>query len=492
MIIALGVIFVARFLGSVDYGAFAVVMIPTNIAILFQGVGVDIALTRFIAKYRSEGRKEDLWVITEAGLAFCVAFSLLIAGLLWSSSGWVAEYFLHDSSLESLLQIASLAVVGNTLLTTVQSILVGYERMELRNVTAIMWAVVKSIFSPLLVWLGLGPYGAVLGYSVGILLIGTLCVVLLYVYVRSDYGGASLNRRRAFWMMFVFGLPLFMAMLVTGGLQQLCNFLMALYVDKNLIGNYNAAMNFGVLVTVFTAPIAMALYPLFSKMSRGDDGLRIVFQSSVKYTTLITLPVTAALILLADPVVNIIYGSGFQFTAFYLKLYLLAFLFAGVGNYSVNSFFSGIGETRVSLNMNVISFVVGAPMAFLLIPSYGIVGVLVVQLVAPRVGVFYGLWWIKKTLGFSIETRSSLMIYVSVLAAYIGGFALLSLFSFNNWVSLFVGGGLFAGLYLLLLPVTGALTAFDLREFEAMSGGLGPLAPFIRLFVNLMRRLVKS
>ncbi len=200
MIIALGVIFVARFLGSVDYGAFAVVLIPTNIAILFQGVGVDIALTRFIAKYRSEGRKEDLWVITEAGLAFCVAFSLLIAGLLWLSSGWVAEYFLHDSSLESLLQIASLAVVGNTLLTTVQSILVGYERMALRNVTAIMWAVVKSIFSPLLVWLGLGPYGAVLGYSVGILLIGTLCVVLLYVYVRSDYGGASLNRRRAFWL----------------------------------------------------------------------------------------------------------------------------------------------------------------------------------------------------------------------------------------------------------------------------------------------------
>ncbi len=83
------------------------------------------------------------------------------------------------------------------------------------------------------------------------------------------------------------------------------------------------------------------------------------------------------------------------------------------------------------------------------------------------------------------------MIYVSVLAAYIGGCALLSLFNFNNWVSLFVGGGLFAGLYLLLLPVTGALTAFDLREFEAMSGGLGPLAPFIRLFVNLMRRLVK-
>ena len=491
LISSLGVIFVARFLGSVDYGEVAVVMIPVNIVILFQGIGVDQAMTRFLAKYRGEGRMKDLKVITIVGLSFCVSVSLVSAALLWLSSGWLARNFLQNEKLVPLLNIAVLAVVGNTLLTTIQSILVGYERMGLRSVTMISWSVLKSLLAPLLVWLGLGPYGAVLGNSVGILVVGIFSLVLLIVFVRGHDGGSSIGFSEALRVLLVFGLPLYMANLLGGGLQQLYNSLMAIYVDVGLIGNYNAAVNFGVLVTVFTGPIATALYPLFSKINREDKGLRVVFQSSVKYTALITLPVAMGLILLADPVVRIVYGSDFTFTAFYLKLYLVVFLFSGLGSLSVNSLFNGIGETRQSFNMNLVTLLVGAPMAFLLIPRFGVVGLLFTMVVAPRVGLFYGLWWIKKTFGFSVETRSSVMIYASAFAAYITGFTVMSLVRLGGWVTLIVVGVVFAPVYLLMLPLSGALTAFDLREFEALSRGLGPLAPLGAAFVRVMGRLVR-
>jgi len=259
LISSLGVIFVARFLGSVDYGEVTVVMIPMNIVILFQGIGVDQAMTRFLAKYRGEGRTKDLKVITTVGLSFCVAVSLVSAALLWLSSGWLARNFLQNERLVPLLNVAVLAVVGNTLLTTIQSILVGYERMGLRSVTMISLSVVKSFLAPLLVWLGLGPYGAVLGNSVGMLVVGIFSLVLLIVFVRGHDGGSSIGFSEALRGLFVFGLPLYMANLLGGGLQQLYNSLMAIYVDVSLIGNYSAAVNFGALVAVFTGPITTAI-----------------------------------------------------------------------------------------------------------------------------------------------------------------------------------------------------------------------------------------
>ncbi len=492
LISSLGVIFVARFLGSVDYGEVALVMIPVNVVILFQGIGVDQAMTRFLAKYRVEGRTKDLEVITAGGLSFCVVVSLVSAALLWLSSDWLARNFLRDEGLVPLLNIAVLAVVGNTLLTTTQCILVGYERMSLRVVTTVSWSVVKSFLAPFLVWLGLGPYGAVLGNNAGLLVVGIFSLVLLVVFVTGRDDGSGIGLSETLKMLLVFGLPLYLANLLGGGLQQLYNSLMAIYVDVGLIGNYNAAVNFGVLVTVFTGPIATALYPLFSKMRRGDKGLRVVFQSSVKYTALITLPVAAGLILLADPVVGIVYGSDYVFTAFYLKLYLVAFLFSGLGSLSVNSLFNGVGETHQSLNMNIFTLLVGVPMALLLIPCWGVVGLLVTMLVAPRVGLFYGLWWIRREFGFSVETRSSVMIYFSAFTAFLAGFAVMNLVRLSNWAMLLVVGLVFAAVYLFLLPLSGALTAFDLREFESMSGGLGPLRGPIRLFVVLMRRLVRE
>jgi O-antigen/teichoic acid export membrane protein len=189
--------------------------------------------------------------------------------------------------------------------------------------------------------------------------------------------------------------------------------------------------------------------------------------------------------------VGIVYGSDFVFTAFYLKLYLVAFLFSGLGNFSVNNLFNGIGETRQSFNTNLLALLVGAPMALLLIPRFGVVGLLFTMVVAPRVRLFYGLWWIKKTFGFSVEMRSSVMIYASAFAAYIAGFAVMSLVGLGGWVTLIVVGVVFALVYLLMLPLSGALTVFDLREFGALSRGLGPLAPLGAAFVRVMGRLMR-
>ena len=82
-------------------------------------------------------------------------------------------------------------------------------------------------------------------------------------------------------------------------------FLLAIYVANNaLIGNYNLAQNFLVLITFVTSPINTMLFPAFSKFDGDTEQttLENVYQSSVKYSTLLVMPVIAAMMALAGPV----------------------------------------------------------------------------------------------------------------------------------------------------------------------------------------------
>jgi O-antigen/teichoic acid export membrane protein len=56
LINALGVIYVARLLGSSNYGLISIALIPVNVAMLLINNGVAAAMTKFIAEDR------HLWV----------------------------------------------------------------------------------------------------------------------------------------------------------------------------------------------------------------------------------------------------------------------------------------------------------------------------------------------------------------------------------------------------------------------------------------------
>ena len=60
LVSALTVMVVARLLGPEKYGVVTVVMVPIGLALLVQDLGVNTALTRYLALWRSEDRHGDV------------------------------------------------------------------------------------------------------------------------------------------------------------------------------------------------------------------------------------------------------------------------------------------------------------------------------------------------------------------------------------------------------------------------------------------------
>ena len=72
IISALGVFVLANLLAPSEYGLVAIVLIGPNLLIVFSDWGVNSAIIKFVAQYRSENKSKSVADVVVAGLLFKV------------------------------------------------------------------------------------------------------------------------------------------------------------------------------------------------------------------------------------------------------------------------------------------------------------------------------------------------------------------------------------------------------------------------------------
>jgi teichuronic acid exporter len=337
----------------------------------------------------------------------------------------------------------------------------------------------------------LGSFGQVIAYSASNIVAGSVATIFLIIFIKYEKDLESQNDIELFKQMISFGIPFYMKSLVITGLNQVYQMLMVIYVSAELIGNYGAAKNFGVLVSFLTIPIGTVLFPLFSKYNKNDPQIRTLYFKSVKYTTIVTLPIIFCLILVSNPLGEILFGSGYSYVPLFLSLFILSYSFEGLGGTTQEYLILGIGEARVSFIAGIITFIAGTILSFILIPQYQIFGLLVSYMIAPRAGWVYSTLWLQKNLGFTADWKNSLRIYASAFSAFTISFLILQLLNLKSLIMLIVGSGFFFSLYIFALPIFQVLDHGALRELNEVCNIFGPFAWIPKTLISWINRFAK-
>lgn len=66
-----------------------------------------------------------------------------------------------------------------------------------------------------------------------------------------------------------------------------------------------------------------------------------MFRASAKYTSLVIVPITALVIVLAKPLVSTLYDATYESAPFFLSLSALVFLYVGLGQFSISGILNG-------------------------------------------------------------------------------------------------------------------------------------------------------
>ena len=286
--------------------------------------------------------------------------------------------------------------------------------------------------------------------------------------------------------------PLFFSNLLSGSLYQVLYFILPFYVSASIMGNYSAAANFSVLVTLFTTPLSTATFPLLSKLKPDDSVLEFVFQSIIKYESMVVFPVAAAVFALSGHLVEILYGVTYPSTPLFIQILMLNYLFIGLGDIVAINLLNSQKETKITFRMTLLYILIGAPMGFLLIPRLGVVGFQITQMLAPKLGLFYALWWIKGKYRISVDMDSTFKITVSTLIGFTSCTVLTNLIDVNPWVELILGGGVLAVSYLLSILLTGALTRKNVEDIHNITAKYERMKRITDPIFAVLYRLLKK
>jgi O-antigen/teichoic acid export membrane protein len=495
IILAIGTIILSIFIGESEYGLYTISLIPAATFLLFQDWGIGAALTKACVNWRTLDNKGDLRGIIVSGLTFefITGVSLAIFSVL--SANYVASVMFDKP--ESLLPmvLASVSILSMALLAAVQAILIGFERMGLNGITMICQAISQCVLSPLLVFLGYGVLGAVIGYTVASVASSIIAFTLFYFAIYKKIDVKKIKRRmfENLKPMLSYGVPLAIASILGGILIQFFSFMMASFCDTASIGNYKIAVNFGVLLTFFTVPISTVLFPSFSKLEPKTESklLKSVFASSVKYASLFIIPATVAMMVLAQPIVRTIYGDKYLLAPQFLTLYVITNLFAVFGSLSVPNLLSAQGETRILMKLNGLTLVLGVPLSFLVIPQFGMIGVIAMTIIAALPVVFLGLFWTQGHYGIRVDNFASAKIFAASIFAALVTLAYLSIFSSADWIRLLIGAVMFLAIYITMIPLIGGINQADVNNLREMFASFGLVSKIIEAPLKLMEKLIQ-
>jgi O-antigen/teichoic acid export membrane protein len=495
---AVGVIFIARLLGSDAYGLYTIALTAPNLIMIFRDWGITYAMIRFTAKYRAEGRTDEIRSIIFSGLIFELASSITLCIISFALSDYIATNIFNRPTLSPLMQLASFYILASALISVASAAFTGLERMALNSIVNICQSIIKTALIITLVIIGFGTQGAVIGLITATFAAGLIGVALLLMIYKSLPKPISLKLEIKEYLkeMLHYGIPLSLAVIVASFMAQYYAFLLPIYYvsDNTMIGNYGIAQTFIVLIGFFSTPITTMMFPAFSKLDHQKDQatLKQVYQFSVKYASLLVVPVVALIMALAEPGVNVLFGNTYAAAPLFLALLAIGYAYAAFGNLSTSNLINSQGHTNFIFKTTLLTAAIGIPIGSVLVLQLGVLGLIITSLIEGLPSLAISLYWIKKHYGVTIDYHSSAKILLSSAVAATITYTSISLFSFSSWIELFLGAAIFIIVAATGLLLTGSITRSDIKNLKTVVNGLGTLGHIVAIFLGLVEKIMTT
>lgn len=479
VILAIASIFVARFLGPELYGQYTLALVVPQILFLFTDLGINQAIIKFTASFRAKGETNRLARIVKYGLLLKASIGLAIFVINYAFADLFALILLQRPDLTFYIRIVSISVVFQVISTTATSAFVGFDKTEYNAITQNIQAISKAIISIAFVLVGLSVAGALLGHVASYIVSAGAGGFLLFLVLRQKQSTENNNSLVGdIKTLMRYGTPLFVSLLLTGFIPLYQNVILAMFTTDADIGNYKAATNFATLITVLSIPITTALLPAFSKLdSSSVHKVKKFFRLANKYTAMVILPVTFLIIIFSSEIVDIIYGSIYQSAPSFLAIYCLLYLLVGLGYLTLTSFFNGLGETKSTLKMSLITFMILVILSPVLTRTYSVFGLIIAFLIASGAGNAYGSYTARVHYEIEFDNRSIFKIYFVSLLSSVLPFTLLQFSPLPKLLNVIIGALLYLLAFGTLIPLAGIIDHPELQTAIHVLQRIKPLTP---------------
>jgi O-antigen/teichoic acid export membrane protein len=450
-------LFLVRALGASGYGHYALALSIAGLLVLPAGVGLPMAIGRFLADHRADF--EQLRAILALGMRLQVPAALLGTIGLLAAAGPLASAY-GDPQLVWPLRWMSLSVMGQVMFG-----FFSYAGMSLRQpAVGLKMAVVESATetsaSIALVLAGAGAAGAALGRAVGYAVATTAGLYLMLRLLggkrrptptRSKVRGREVlgYARATFVVDFGWSLIAQVDILLIGAL-----------LTSAAVGSFSAVMRMVTVLGYLGTAVAGGVAPRLS-LGGGSPDTRALSQA-VRFLLIVQGLVLAPMLVWAKPITELLLGPGYPDSPEIMRvLSVMAFVSAPAAVLSVSVNYLGAARRRVRIVL--LTLVLGILSTYGLLLAVGLVGAAIADDIVASAYVLANLWICTRLVRVDVRSLAFSLLR-TVAAASAMAIALLLVGTQQLSVAQWIVGALTGGAaYASVLLITRELSVAELR-----------------------------
>jgi len=356
------VIVIARTLGPAGYGIYAFAFSFAEV----YGVISDFGMSNLIIRDTSRntkylGRYVGNILFVEAAVSVAAYGSLFILVGLTNLPQEKAV----------IVYIAVLAYMLTALAQIVQATFKAHERMEYAAVLNVIQQAVTVVLGIIVLYLGYGLLALALTFVVGSVI--NLAASLVLASTRFARPKFRLQRHLLTYVLKEapsFGLIVLFTLIY----YKISTLLLSFIQGDAATGWFNAAYAMAVSLAFLPAAFMGALFPVLSRLHVSSHDLaKRIYRESFRYMIILGLPVAFGTTVLADKVIDIVYGAQFYNSAAVMRIAIwsVALLFF---NYVLSTTLTSINLQRVVTYATGICVAVNIVLNLLVIPTFSYIG----------------------------------------------------------------------------------------------------------------------
>ena len=352
---------IARTLGDTGVGQYSFIFALGYLIIILANPGLEYLIIKEVP-----GNKDLMPQYGANILSLKVILAVIAVAITLCLAPFINKAPLVIYSLLIVCIICGFGVVGSVF----SNILHAYERMDLTSLAEVIERVIALILGVILLYLTRS-----LLYLILALLISRLVKEMLYVWFSKKFFVPKFGFDFFLWKkLFVQSLPFALSITFLYIYYRIDTVMLSLMINDQVTGWYNAAYRLVDVVNYIPFLIVTAILPSMARSSKNDHELLMdIFNRSLRYLVLLSIPIGVGTFLLAPRIVLFVYGEGFANAAIALKILIWAEVIVFV-NYLGGHLLNIIDRQKTYTKIIGITAGLNIVLNFILIPKYTYIG----------------------------------------------------------------------------------------------------------------------
>lgn len=364
------VTYTARYLGVEAFGILSFALSFAAISSILLSMGFDILTAREVSRDKKLGEKY---------IGNIVPIQLLLSVLVIGLVSLIVNYSEYPAETIHVIYLIVLSTVFNSYSTLFQSISQAFEKMEYVSYGQILNSILMIIGT--LVSIKENVDVVVFGYTYFI--VNLIVLVYSYLFCLKKFVNPRYEINLDFWRgLITESLPFSLTVIISVLFFHIDILMLSIMKGNEIVGAYRAACNIIIMIISIADVFVYVIFPAASLCYiTSKESLEVILEKLSKYLFIMGLPFGIGIILLANEIIECLYGFQFISATVVIKILGLYIPFRFISH--------ATGWTLASINKEplrtfsaFIAIFINIILNILLIPKYGISGAAVATVIS--------------------------------------------------------------------------------------------------------------